>query len=1123
MSISASNIASSSTLNELRTQFNNLVTDVSAIEGGTISYTTLNTTNTNTTILNVKEDGTIVFEGATDDGFETTLTVVDPTADRTITFPNETGTVHTSGGDTTHTNIIIADAGNIGSASSTSAITIASTGIVTLVDDLILKDAGTIGSASSTGAITIASTGIVTLVDDLILKDAATIGVTSSTSAISIASTGIVTLVDDLILKDAATIGVASSTSAISIASTGIVTFVDDILIKDAGTIGSASDPDAIGISSGGVISVTATTANTSATDGALTVAGGLGVAADVSIGDDLRLISDATVLSFGANSDVTLTHVHDTGLLLNGTSVIQFNDASQSIGAPSNAILDINATDEIELNATLLDVNANINASGTYTGAGLMTTGGNIVIPDAGTIGSATDVDAIAIGSDGDITLTQDLELQHDGAILSFGTNDEVTLTHVHDTGLLLNGTSVIQFNDASQSIGAPSNAILDINATDEIELNATLIDINGNVEISGTTAQVGVLTTTATQVATGGITSGSNIVSDTDSTDDLGTTSVRWANLFVDAITTTGEITATGFTGTLDGILGSGTAAAATTTALASTTITASGIIKTDDATAATSTTDGSLQTDGGLSVVLDAVIGDDLFLLSDAPVIHFGANSEVTLTHVHNVGLELKHTATADDTPIVLTLATGETDMAANDVMGKIQFQAPDEGTGTDAILVAAAIQARSEGDFSSSVNTTSLDFMTGASETAATRMTITSAGNVAIGEASTTARLDVHKTSVVAAEISNATNGHFFTAQSDDNTDAFEIYQQHGSNTTRNTFVVTDNHTGSKGESFLVRGDGRVGIGTSAPDSLVEISSGGGTTAKIATTTSNSLAELILEDGNAGYGLQIRSDNAQSLADGAFVINDRDTGSFPFALFEGAPSQSLAIKADANAFAVYVGYKQAIRLRGVSANSNTGEQQFRIEWWNENEAGIMAKIGCNRTDSSLAPGALVFFTSANVDTTANSGEGNITEHFRIAANGDLTGTDTSIGSNSDSRLKKNIQNYSYSLEDFKKYVPKTFDWHNPEKHGNKSNVRGFIAQEVQEIDSRYIGGIEIKSDNPDYNLLTKTEDDLEDEKTALTSALGSKDAMYISVIQQLAEKIEVLEAKMTALEK
>ena len=44
MAISASSIASSSTLNTLRTEFNNLVTDVTALEGGSISYTTLNTT-----------------------------------------------------------------------------------------------------------------------------------------------------------------------------------------------------------------------------------------------------------------------------------------------------------------------------------------------------------------------------------------------------------------------------------------------------------------------------------------------------------------------------------------------------------------------------------------------------------------------------------------------------------------------------------------------------------------------------------------------------------------------------------------------------------------------------------------------------------------------------------------------------------------------------------------------------------------------------------------------------------------------------------------------------------------------------------------------------------------------
>ena len=37
-------------------------------------------------------DASIVFEGATADAHETTLTVTDPTADRTITLPNETGT-----------------------------------------------------------------------------------------------------------------------------------------------------------------------------------------------------------------------------------------------------------------------------------------------------------------------------------------------------------------------------------------------------------------------------------------------------------------------------------------------------------------------------------------------------------------------------------------------------------------------------------------------------------------------------------------------------------------------------------------------------------------------------------------------------------------------------------------------------------------------------------------------------------------------------------------------------------------------------------------------------------------------------------------------------------------------
>jgi len=47
------------------------------------------------------------FEGTTDNGFETTLAVVDPTADQTITFPNETGTVITSAGSGVVTSTMI--------------------------------------------------------------------------------------------------------------------------------------------------------------------------------------------------------------------------------------------------------------------------------------------------------------------------------------------------------------------------------------------------------------------------------------------------------------------------------------------------------------------------------------------------------------------------------------------------------------------------------------------------------------------------------------------------------------------------------------------------------------------------------------------------------------------------------------------------------------------------------------------------------------------------------------------------------------------------------------------------------------------------------------------------------
>jgi len=87
MSVSSEEITTSATLEQFRVQFNNLVSDVKGLESGTSSFTN----------IEIKEDGNLTFEGATNDQFETTITVDDPTADRTITFPDASGTVLMTG------------------------------------------------------------------------------------------------------------------------------------------------------------------------------------------------------------------------------------------------------------------------------------------------------------------------------------------------------------------------------------------------------------------------------------------------------------------------------------------------------------------------------------------------------------------------------------------------------------------------------------------------------------------------------------------------------------------------------------------------------------------------------------------------------------------------------------------------------------------------------------------------------------------------------------------------------------------------------------------------------------------------------------------------------------------
>ena len=239
--------------------------------------------------------------------------------------------------------------------------------------------------------------------------------------------------------------------------------------------------------------------------------------------------ISDTTGAMFSSNTETGITVTYQDGdntidlaLAAAQTTITSLLATDIKIGEDDQTKIDFEVADEIHFYAAnaeqvyvadgifgpQTDSDVDLGTTGvrwknayidTITTTGLITSGAGLVIADAGTIGSASDVDAIAIGSDGDVTLTQDLELQHDGAILSFGANDEISLTHVHDTGLLLNSTSKLQFNDASQFIQGASATVLDIAATDEIELTATLIEVVGNATVSGTLGVTGVTTSNA------------------------------------------------------------------------------------------------------------------------------------------------------------------------------------------------------------------------------------------------------------------------------------------------------------------------------------------------------------------------------------------------------------------------------------------------------------------------------------------------------------------------------------------------------------------------------------------------------------------------------------------------
>ena len=456
--------------------------------------------------------------------------------------------------------------------------------------------------------------------------------------------------------------------------------------------------------------------------------------------------ISDDKKIKFGAGQDASIEYDEastDTLLfeganirIANTNKIIEFRDADLKIHSSADGKLDIDADTELEIVAPTVDIQAStaitlVSDAITFGEAGdtdivltfnantsdgvltwkededyfefsddlLIASTEKIQFRDTAiSINSSTDgqldIDAdteleltspiVDINASTSVNISNDLKLDSDSAVLGFGADNDTTLTHTDGTGLTLNSTNKLTFGDVASFVQQSGDGVLRIDGEATIDLNAsTAVTVSNDLKLDSDSSVLGF---------------GADNDTTLTHTDGTGLT-----------LNSTNKLT-----------FG-------------------------DVATFIHQSSDGVLTVAGEATIDLNAstavLVSNDLKLDSDASVIHFGANNEVTLTHVHNEGLTLTHTGTSDNTPIILQLKSEENEITANETIASIEFAAGDE-SGSDAALVSAGIHAIAEAEFTSSVNATKLVFTTGSSEaadaSATAKMTLSSAGLLTIAD-------------------------------------------------------------------------------------------------------------------------------------------------------------------------------------------------------------------------------------------------------------------------------------------------------------------------------------------------------------------------------------------------
>ena len=265
--------------------------------------------------------------------------------------------------------------------------------------------------------------------------------------------------------------------------------FSDDILIASTEKIQFRDTAIYINSSADGQLDLVADTeiqiaATTIDMNGAADISGNLAVGGNLTVAGNATVTGTTTfnggTLTLGDSASDNVVFGADVD-----SNIIPDDDDTYDLGSSTQEWRDLFIDGTANIDALVADT-ADING-GTVDGA---TIGASSATTVKGTTITATT--AFVPGtSDGATLGTTSLEFGDlflaDGGVIYLGADQDVTLTHVADTGILLNSTRQLQFGDSGTYIHQSADGVLDLVSDTEIEINATTIDINGAVVASG------------------------------------------------------------------------------------------------------------------------------------------------------------------------------------------------------------------------------------------------------------------------------------------------------------------------------------------------------------------------------------------------------------------------------------------------------------------------------------------------------------------------------------------------------------------------------------------------------------------------------------------------------------